>query len=288
VPRAFLARRGQSDGAQQMPFTTLEIAVFLLIAVLGHAMALVWYLAARGKWRICRRTIYDVPISPRQIRRELRSSVHAPMHAVILAAFAFLGFFTSTSLASFAGTLVATFVFAETWHYGTHRAFHLRALHWIHVEHHRSHVNSWLTAISFSFSEKLIFDLGLLGALALLDCIASLNLYGIAAWYAGYLIVNSFSHANFELKSKDYNLSTGQVFTSTTYHSLHHSRYTGNYGLATRVLDRIFRTEWDDYEPLYDRICELRPLSSLRERAVISPQHGRGRQVVAKAEIAAL
>ena len=28
-------------------------------------------------------------------------------------------------------------------------------------------------------------------------------LFGIAAWYIGYLIINSFSHANFELKSAD-------------------------------------------------------------------------------------
>ena len=43
----------------------------------------------------------------------------------------------------------------------------------------------------------------------------------------------------------------GKMLTTTTYHSLHHSRYTGNYGLGTRVLDRIFGTEWEDYERLY-------------------------------------
>jgi Delta7-sterol 5-desaturase len=252
-----------------MPFTSAQIAVLLLIAVLGHAMALVWYLAARHKCRLCARTIYDLPVSNKQIRRELRNSVHAPMHAVILAAFAGCGFFANTGSASFAGSLLVTFLWAEIWHYATHRAFHLPALHWIHVEHHRSHVNSWLTAISFSFSEKLIFDLGLLGVLALADCAVSLNLYGIAAWYAGYLVVNSFSHANFELKSKNYNLLIGKVLTSTTYHSLHHARYINNFGLATRLLDRLFKTEWDDYEPVYFRVSgQSRPLRKLRERAV--------------------
>ncbi|HET9536780.1 MAG TPA: sterol desaturase family protein, partial [Mesorhizobium sp.] len=95
----------------------------------------------------------------------------------------------------------------------------------------------------------------------------------IAAWYIGYLVINSFSHANFELKSTDYNRWLGKVLTSTTYHSLHHSRYTGNYGLGTRVLDRLFKTEWDDYEQLYDRISrERRPLGKLRERAAPSVQ----------------
>jgi len=44
------------------------------------------------------------------------------------------------------------------------------------------------------------------------------------------------------------------------------SRYTGNYGLGTRVLDRVLGTEWSDYEALYDRVnAERRPLSHLRE-----------------------
>ena len=122
------------------------------------------------------------------------------------------------------------------------------------MEHHKSRLNSPFTAISFSFTEKLVFDLGLLAPLALVDAFLSLNAYGVAAWYIGYLVINSFSHANFELKSKDYNRWLGKLLTSTTYHSLHHSRYTGNYGLGTRVLDRLFKTEWDDYEQLYEQI----------------------------------
>ena len=251
-----------------MTITSPEATVLLLIAVLGHAMALFWYLAVSNKWKICERVIYDLPISDQQIRRELKNSLHAPLHAVILAALAYLGFFASRNVASFAYSLLATAIWAEIWHYCSHRAFHLRALHWIHVEHHKSHLNSWLTAISFSFTEKLVFDLGLLGVLAIVDCFLSLNMFGVAAWYVGYLLINSFSHANFEMKSKDFNRWPGKVLTTTTYHSLHHARYTGNYGLGTRMLDRAFNTEWDDYEPLYDRISrDMRPLRKLREKA---------------------
>src|SRR5438105_7770803 len=115
--------------------------------------------------------------------------------------------------------------------------------------------------------EKLIFDLGLLAPLALFDYALGLNFYGIAAWYIGYLLINSFSHANFELKSRDYNRLVGKLITSTTYHSLHHSRYTGNYGLGTRILDRILKTEWEDYERLYERVSrDQKPLTRLRER----------------------
>jgi lathosterol oxidase len=249
-------------------FTTPEIATLLAIGTLGHLMASFWYLADKNKLKICERKIYDLPISKKQISRELKNSVHAPIHAVIFAVFLYLGFFKNTSLPSFFFSAAATTIWAEVWHYGSHRAFHLKALHWIHLEHHKSHLNSPLTAVSFSFAEKLVFNIGLLGPLAVVDGFFALNAFGIAAWYIGYLIINSFSHANFELKSKDYNRGMGKVISSTTYHSLHHSRYTGNYGLGTRILDRLFKTEWDDYELLYDRISrDRRPLSKLRETA---------------------
>ena len=252
-------------------FTAPQVFTLLLIATLGHLMAVFWYLADKYRWKICERTIYDLPIGVEQIRREMKNSLHTPMHAVILALFLYLGFFRNTSWDSFFATGIATTIWAEIWHYASHRAFHLRALHWIHVEHHKSRLNSPFTAISFSFTEKLVFDLGLLAPLAVVDAFLSLNAYGITAWYIGYLVINSFSHANFELKSKDYNRWLGKVLTSTTYHSLHHSRYTGNYGLGTRVLDRLFRTEWDDYEQLYERISsERKPLGKLRETVAAS------------------
>ena len=244
-----------------------EIAALLIIATLGHIMAGVWYLAYKNEWTICERKIYAIKISDKQMRRELRNSIHTPIHAVLLGAFLVSGFFSERSWTGFMITLALAFVWAEIWHYFSHRAMHLKPLHWIHAEHHKSHINSPFTAISFSFTEKLVFDLGFLGALAAVDFVVALNFYGIAVWFAGYLIVNSFGHANFEFRSQDYNAFFGKILTTTAYHSLHHSRYTGNYGLATRFLDKLFVTEWPDYEALYERVTgEGRPLTSLRER----------------------
>jgi Delta7-sterol 5-desaturase len=258
-----------------MRITTPELVLLLIIATLGHLMALFWHLAVTRKWKICERVIYDLPISKEQIRRELRNSLHAPIHALLLAPLLYLGVFKRTGWLSFVFSLVLATIWAEIWHYASHRAFHLSWLHWIHREHHKSHLNSWLTAISFSFSEKLIFDTGYLGVLAVVDHWVGLNVFGVGGWYIGYLIINSFSHANFELKSQNYNGGLGKVITSTTYHSLHHSRYTGNYGLGTRVLDRIFNTEWEDYERLYDRVSkEKRPLRRLSEK--VMPVSSRG------------
>jgi len=250
-----------------MTIAPRQLVALLVIAVLGHVMALMWYLAGANNWSIAARTIYDLPISREQIRREFRNSLHAPMHAVMLAPLLYVGFFKNTTWLSLVLSLLVATVWAEIWHYASHRAFHLESLHWIHREHHKSHLNSWLTAISFSFWEKLIFDAGFLAVLAALDVWVSLNFFGIAAWYIGYLVINSFSHANFELKSAGYARFAGKVLTTTTYHALHHSRYIGNYGLGTRILDQVFKTEWDDYEPLYRQITkDKRPLRKLSER----------------------
>jgi len=69
------------------------------------------------------------------------------------------------------------------------------------------------------------------------------------------------------MKSKGYLAFTGKLITSTTYHALHHSRYINNFGLGTRVLDRLFGTEWPDYEPVFERVSnQERPLVKLAER----------------------
>lgn len=244
-----------------------EIVALLVVATLGHVMAGFWYIAYRDEWTICEKKIYAIKIGDKQLRRELWNSIHTPIHAVILAAFLGTGYFSERSWTGFLATLALAFVWAEIWHYFSHRAMHWKPLHWIHAEHHKSHINSPFTAISFSFSEKLIFDAGYLGALAIVDSMIGLNFYGIAAWYVGYLVVNSFGHANFEFRSENYNALFGKLLTTTAYHSLHHSRYTGNYGLATRLLDRLFATEWTDYERLYTRVTgEGPPLKSLHER----------------------
>jgi Delta7-sterol 5-desaturase len=251
-----------------------EALTLLAIATIGHLMAAVWYVAAARKWSVTATAIYDLSVKPAQLKRELLNSIHTPLHAVILLAFLMLGCFANRSAISFFGTLVATTVWAEIWHYASHRAFHLRQLHWIHAEHHKSRINTPLTALSFSLTEKLIFDLGLVGALALVGLLAPLNFFGICAWYIGYLVINSFSHANFEFKSSKYLQRAGRMLTCTTYHSLHHARYKGNYGLGTRFLDRAFGTEWTDYEQLYARVTsDRRPLTSLGE-VVEGVRHG--------------
>jgi hypothetical protein len=100
-----------------MMFTAPQITALLVIALLGHTMSLFWYVADKSYWKLCERRIYDLHIGNEQIKREIKNSLHAPMHAVILAGFLYLGCFEATSLASFFYSALATTLWAEVWHY---------------------------------------------------------------------------------------------------------------------------------------------------------------------------
>ncbi len=247
--------------------TALEAAVLCLVAVIGHLMALFWLCVEEYEVDLSRDQIYDLQIKDPQVRRELKNSLHTPMHAILLLAALMIGLFEERSMGAFLYTFVFTALWAEVWHYASHRAFHLQSLHWIHAEHHKSRLSSPFTALSFSFTEKLVFDIGMIGGMAIVGLFLPLNWFGVAAWFAAYLIVNSFGHANYEIRGETFMKLKGTVLTSTVYHALHHSRYTGNYGLGTRVLDRILGTEWPDVEAVYDRVVsDKQPLAALRDR----------------------
>lgn len=249
--------------------TASEAAILCLVATVGHLMALFWLVVEQYEINLGRDRIYDLEIRHPQVRRELKNSLHTPLHAVMLMIALLLGLFGDRSGLGFIGSLLLTALWAEIWHYTSHRAFHWQPLHWIHAEHHKSRLSSPFTALSFSFMEKFIFDIGMIGAMALVDqFILSLNFFGIVTWFVLYLIINSYGHANYEIRSPSFMKFTGIVITSTVYHSLHHSRYTGNYGLGTRVLDRLFGTEWPDSEAAFEQVVVRQtPFDSLRSEA---------------------
>lgn len=236
----------------------------LALVVTPYVMAFFWYRREK-KGRAHR--IYALDYEPGQLKRELKNSIWMPIHATIAATFYLSGAFRNDSVLSYFGTVLLTYVWAEVFHYYSHLSFHHKSLLWIHEEHHKSKINSPFTALSFSFVEKLIFSVCIFALPALVDrFITPVNYYGIVTWYLGYLIINSFAHANFEPKSDKYLDRVGRWITSTTYHSLHHSRYVKNYGLGTRFLDRLHDTEWADYERVFVAAKSNQPLSKLREK----------------------
>lgn len=244
-------------------------------AIVGVLIAINFvFVSAIDAWTRTRpvKPIYVIPADPGQIRREkLNGLVTTPIHGLLLMAFLLSGALhpAAEKPQSILATFVGIFVWTEIWHYVSHVAMHAPSLHFIHREHHRSRVpNAW-TSISFSFFEKLIFSLGIIGGAAAVSAVLPVSVIGIAAYYILYFYTNTLGHANFEFRAPGYYESKfGAIFNSPSFHAMHHARYTGNYGLLTPLLDKLFGTAWEDFSEVQTRAARGKPLTSLRERAI--------------------
>ena len=74
------------------------------------------------------------------------------------------------------------------------------------------------------------------------------------------LLNNVMSHLGYELLPRWVLRVPLLRFTNTaTFHSLHHTRLRGNFGLHTRLWDRAFGTEVPDYEAVFLQRGEAAP-----------------------------
>lgn len=251
-----------------LPDSTVLVCA-LLLAVINFPF--VW-LVGRHIARHDVKRVYAVAQPEGQEAREKRNAlVTTPVHALLFMGLIGLGWLRvgDESPGMVVATFLMTFAWTEIWHYVSHRAMHHRLIHWIHVEHHKSRVTGVWTSVSFSFLEKFIFSLGILGGLAVLSAWMPLSAVGITAYYVLYFFTNTLGHANFEFRKPHYRQSfMGKVFNSPAYHAMHHARYTHNYGLLTPWLDQLLKTEWVDAPQVQTRAAQGQPLTRLGERCL--------------------
>lgn len=243
--------------------------LFLIVLLCVVTYPLVVAFDAAGKaWGI--RKVYAVDVTEDQLRRERRNSYFTtPIHPVTLAIAMLTGVLhlAAETWLSVALTFAGTFVWTEVYHYLLHRAIHLKSLHFIHREHHRSHITNTWTSISFSFYEEFFFAIGVIGGLSLVSQWVPVSMYGIVAYYLLYFFTNTLGHSNLEVNAPGYmDTLLGKIFTTSAYHAMHHARYVKNYGLLTRVMDRLFDSEWADTSEVQSRAARGAPLSALRQR----------------------
>ncbi len=247
--------------------TVDQIALLLLLCVINYpfVLAMEWSVR-RGYFK----PVYDVPVLPEQRRREIRNALHTtPMHPAIIALCILTGAarIGPETAASVLATFAITFVWTEIYHYGLHRAMHLKAFHFTHREHHRSRITNAWTSISFSLWEEFLFAVGVMAFLSALSWIHPISLYGVVAYYLLYFSTNTIGHANVEYNAPGHaDTFFGKIFTTSAYHAMHHARYINNYGLLTPFMDRLFRTEWADSAQVQTRAAQGQPLKALKER----------------------
>lgn len=216
------------------------------------------------------KAVFRVEAPSSQRRREIRNSLlTTPIHAILFFAFfkwELIQVTPDNPLLIFASFLI-TLLWTEVWHYSSHVAFHLRALHFIHREHHQSHLTCPWTAVSFSVLEKLVFSAGILAGLACFSRVQPLSSLGVFLYYVVYFFTNVLGHSNIEFRQPGYyGTFLGKIFNSPTYHALHHARYFKNYGLLTPWLDNLFGTAWPDTAAVQSRVAKGMPLDRLGQR----------------------
>lgn len=238
-----------------------------IIALMNFPLvaAVDWYARNRSV-----KFVYTVAVPDGQVRREFKNSlVTTPVHALLLYGFLVSGLLKPglETPVTIGITFLITFVWTEIWHYASHVAMHTRPLLFIHREHHLSKLTEPWTSVSFSFLEKFIFSLGIIGFMAALSNVAPVSALGIGAYYVLYFVTNTLGHANFEFRKPRYGETVmGRIFNSPAYHAMHHARFINNYSLMTPFLDNLFGTRWTDAGDVQTRAAEGQPLTRLGER----------------------
>lgn len=144
---------------------------------------------------------------------------------------------------------VAFVAFNDAWFYGWHRLLHHpRLFRYVHAVHHKSVDVNPFTSYSFHALEGFILGAWVIPVSVLLPLpMASLGLLQLIG-----LSNNVMSHLGYELLPAWLLRVPLLRWTNTaTFHSLHHTNLHGNFGLHTRLWDRLFGTELPEYERVF-------------------------------------
>lgn len=211
--------------------------------------------------------IWDVPLRPGQYRLELVGT--AGFLAVQIAAFTLVlraGWIRFGEGPGWLTFGIQFFAF-QIYYYGLHRLMHLRPLLFLHRWHHESHVTTPLTGHSMSVGEALGWSVGYLGLPMLQALVVPVSFWGLFGYVLFNAMGNLIGHANFESLPRQFITRTGALLMPPfLFHALHHARWTGHYGFESAWLDRLFGTEWPDWQPLHRAIMDGHPLTSLKAR----------------------
>ncbi len=146
-------------------------------------------------------------------------------------------------------TFVGLLLLNDVWFYGWHRLLHTPwAFKHIHSVHHRSVEVSPFSSYSFHPIEGFILG-GWIYPVAL---VVPIYLPMLAALQVVGLSNNVMAHLGYELFPKWLVRVPGlRWINSATFHSMHHTRVNGNYGLMLRVWDRLLGTEVPGYDEVF-------------------------------------
>ena len=245
-----------------LPLSTVAVVFMNLLtqavsyfAVVGTIYAVVW------RWGRARFQGARIPgprrVDARQIRGEIGNTVvtliagTATAGSVVALHAAGLTRLTEAPvpLPAIAAWIVGGLLFNDAWFYGWHRLLHHpRLFRHVHAVHHRSIDVNPFTSYSFHAVEAVLLGAWIVPAAALLP----VPMVSLGALQAIGLVNNVMAHLGYEfLPAWILKVPLLRWTNTATFHSLHHTRSRGNFGLHTRLWDRLFGTEIGDYERVF-------------------------------------
>lgn len=149
------------------------------------------------------------------------------------------------SAVGIAASFVGLLLFNDLWFYAWHRLLHTP---WwfkhVHSVHHKSVDVNPFSSYSFHPVEAFLFGAWFVPA----AMIVPLYLPVLGALQVVGLVNNVMSHLGYELLPRWWlRLPLLRWMNTSTFHNLHHSQLRGNYGLTSRVWDRLWGTELPGY-----------------------------------------
>lgn len=152
----------------------------------------------------------------------------------------------------FAFSIIAMIVLHDAWFYWTHRLMHHPKLFKIvHKVHHQSIDPSPFAAFSFHPLEAIVEA----GAYVIFSFLFPVHLVALFGWQLLQMVLNVIGHLGYEIYPKGFNTHWLFKFkTPSTHHNLHHSKFGGNYGLYFTWWDRWCKTEFKEYDTVYEKL----------------------------------
>jgi len=123
----------------------------------------------------------------------------------------------------------------------------------VHKLHHLSTDPSPFAAFSFHPLEALCEA----SIYVIFAFLFPVHMAALWAWQIIQVTLNVIAHLGYEIYPENFNRHWLFKFkTPSTHHNMHHAKVNGNYGLYFTWLDKLFKTEFKDYNETYDAIQE--------------------------------
>ena len=150
--------------------------------------------------------------------------------------------------------LVHMFV-VEPLYYGYHLLLHRSPkFRQHHIKHHKATIPRPPSGFTFTFVERVSYLVLFALTVLIAGWFGQLTPFGFFAYYLAFDFLNSIGHCNFEFFPSWYVKSPLKwIVYCPSFHSLHHSRWEGNYSLFMPMYDWIFGTVEPESDVIFSR-----------------------------------